>query len=148
MASGWSNEFRLAADVPEYAQSLPGQYKLAVPDMPTGPGMSQTATSAVGAGVQAAGATLGTIAQLAAQRAALQSSMQQADLSRAASEKMAKMQLKAEQEMFAGRKKDALQNMLLSAIQSNIGQISGGRDLRRSANVGMNEVLARAFLRR
>lgn len=111
-------------------------------------GLSPAGTSAIGAGVQAAGATLGTIAQLAAQQAALDSSMKQADLGRAASEKMAKMQLEAERELFAGRKRDTLQNMLLSAIQSKIGNILQNRDLRRGPNAGMDEVLARAFLRR
>lgn len=117
-------------------------------ETPVSSSFSPVAATATGAGIQAAGATLGTIAQLAAQQAALKSAMQQADLGRAASEKLAKMQIESEQEMFTGRKKDTLQSMLLSAIQSRIGNTLGNRDLRRVANVGMDEVLSRAFLRR
>lgn len=145
MFTGWQSDWpkRTPLEVPE-ASAPPAASS---PASSSG-GLSAGGAAAAGAGIQAAGATLGTIAQLAAQQAALQSSAQQADLSRAASENMAKMQLKSEQELFAGRKRDALQNLLLSAIQSNIGNISGNRDLRRTANIGMDEVLSRAYLRR
>jgi hypothetical protein len=105
-------------------------------------------TSLGGAGITAAGQTVGALAQVAGQKAAMDQAMASSSANRVLSEKLAKMQLAANQEQF-GREQNL--RALLWALNANKGQISNtaaSRDVRRGAIEGMDQLLTKVMLKR
>ncbi len=129
---------------------------LSLRGMPSGSAMTSTSaavpqtdwSNVAGAGIGAAGQTVGTIAQLAGQKAAMDSAMAQSAAGRALSEKLAKMQLAQNAEQFA--KSQGLQGLMwaLGANRAAIGTSGGGRDLRRQDEQMMGDLFARLYLKR
>jgi hypothetical protein len=101
-----------------------------------------------GAGIGAAGQMVGTLAQVAGNKYAMDRQMEASGASRALSEKLAKMQIAASQEDYLRE-----QNLraLLWALGANKGQqaiSAGGREVRRGAIDGMDDLLAKVMLKR
>jgi hypothetical protein len=100
-----------------------------------------------GAGIGAAGQTVGTIAQLAGQKAAMDSAMAQNSAGRMLTEKLAKMQLAQQAGQFDASQKLRGLMWALGANKAAIGTSGGGRDLRRQDEQMMSDVLARLYMR-
>lgn len=99
-------------------------------------------------GIGAAGAAAGALAQVAGQKYAMDQQAAANNAGRMLSEKLAKMQIGASQEQY-----EREQNLraLLWALNANKGQqanVAGGREVRRGAFDGMDDLLARVMLKR
>lgn len=143
--------------VPDVPDVIPGMTQ--EPVMPEGPQGAQITYgeptiapqtdwgNVAGAGIGAAGQAVGTLAQLAGQKAAWDQQAQQADAGRALSMRLAKMQLGQNQQQF-----DMTQafKALEWALQANKAlQTTGtnGRELRRSSSDMLSDVLRRVYLK-
>jgi hypothetical protein len=122
--------------------------------MPTGTKMTTPAPHAqtdwggvASAGIGAAGQTMGTIAQLAGQKAALDSALAQSQAGRMLSEKLAKMELAQQQGQFDTSQKLRGLMWALGANKAAIGTSGAGRDIRRQDQQMLSDVLARLYLR-
>ncbi len=101
-----------------------------------------------GAGIQAAGQTVGMIAQIAGQKAAMDAILGGNALNRASSEKLAMMQLAQNASQFDRTRKGSAYEMLLSALRNNIGNTNAQRDLNRTISRSTMDALGTAFLKR
>lgn len=108
---------------------------------------ASTDFGAIGAaGIGAAGQTVGILAQLMGQRAAMDRAVQAADTGRLSSERLAKMRLAANERMASADQRAAAQQWLLGAMQNSINSGLDSADTKRMANRGFGNLLARAFV--
>lgn len=131
-SSMWGNEFQLNAGNPFATTG--------------GTGLSSGAIDAIGGGIGAAGAMASTLAQLAAQKAAMDRAAETNSANNAQSEKLAKMQLAASQEAFERQQRLSGNKMLMDAVsgQSNTGRLS--QRAKGEALDLMSAILQRAML--
>jgi hypothetical protein len=99
-----------------------------------------------GAGVQAAGATIGTLAQIIAQSQARQQALAEAGIDRSASEALAKMKIKAAAEMADKERAQAAQQFLMQSLLKKGAGALNNWDVQRAANKSGSSLLAQAFL--
>lgn len=99
-----------------------------------------------GAGIGAAGATVGTLAQLAGQKAAWDQQQNQANLNLNLSQKLAKMQLGQQQKQFDVTQAFKALEWALDANNAKMKTGNAGRDLRRSEEELLGAALRRLYL--
>lgn len=105
-------------------------------------------SSIAGAGIGAAGSAVGSIANIAGQKYAMDQQAAANAASRTLSEKLAKLQLAANREEFARQQSLGALMWALGANKGQVSNIAGGRDVRRGAIDGMDALLAKVMLRR
>jgi hypothetical protein len=130
------------------ASGFVGDHQLTPPTPPSAAAPTTDWGGVAGAGIGAAGQMVGTLAQVAGNKYAMDRQMEASGASRALSEKLAKMQIAASQEDYLRE-----QNLraLLWALGANKGQqaiSAGGREVRRGAIDGMDDLLAKVMLKR
>lgn len=101
-----------------------------------------------GAGIQAAGQTVGMLAQLAGQKAARDAQLAQNVAGRALSEKLAKMQLAQNADQFGKQQNLAGLMWTLGADKAARDTGTGGRDLRRQDQQMLSDLLARLYMKK
>ncbi len=99
-------------------------------------GMSSGMANIAGAGIGAAGQTIGTLAQIMGQKAVMDRQAQQNDIGRASSEKLAKMQLASDQGIFDSRSKAAALQSVLAALGNAGNMAQAAHDTQRYATSG------------
>lgn len=99
-----------------------------------------------GAGIGAAGATVGTLAQLAGQKAAWDQQAMQNQAYLGLSEKLAKMRLGQQQNQFDMTQALAALDWALRANQAYQRTGVGGRELRRTSSDLLGDALRRLYL--
>lgn len=115
------------------------------------PGLDAIAPSAAnygtlaGAGISAAGQTVGTLAQIIAQSQARQNALEQAGLDRGSTNALAKMKIHAAAEMADKERAQQSQNMLLQALLRRNASSLSALDNKRSANSSGASLLAQAY---
>ncbi len=112
------------------------------------PYMSSGMPGIAGAGVSAAGFMASRLADIAGQKYKLDREAQQNDLSRASSEKMAKMMLASNQGAFDNRSKAQALQSLLAALGNSGNMAQTAHDTQRYASSGSAIMNAFSPLRR
>lgn len=102
-------------------------------------------SSTIGAGIQAGGQTIGTLAQIIAQSAARQQGLQQADLGRTSSLRLAKMQIQAAAEAAEKERQFRAQQMLLQQLGRGASSAMKDFDTKRMANQAGSSLIAQTF---
>jgi len=100
----------------------------------------------VGAGIGAAGQTIGTIAQIMGQSAARQSALEQAGLGRESDSRLAKLRIQAATELADKERAMQAQQFLIQALGLGTSNAIRAWDSNRSANQAGSSLIAQAFM--
>ena len=107
---------------------------------------SRTSGAIAGAGIQAAGNTVGTIAQIMAQSAARQAALEQADMGRVSDTKLAKLKIQAAAELAEKERAMQAQQFLIQALGQGSNNAIRSWDTNRGANQAGSSLIAQAFM--
>lgn len=155
MAGGWTNEFTLKNP---YGDGEANNFQLKEPtvgavnpstigDLQTGSGVgSLNLGDWAPAGIGAAGQAVHDIAQVAGQKAVMDRTAASNDLSRAFSEKIAKMQLAANAQQANQQNKLGAYELLLRAYGNQQNNTLAGLSNNRNSAAGISDLLARVML--
>ncbi len=111
-----------------------------------GGGASGGMANIAGAGIGAAGQTIGTLAQIIAQSQARQSALADAGLDRDSSTQLAKMRLRANSELADKERALQARNFLVQALTKQGSNAMTAWDTNRQANKAGSSLIAQAFL--
>lgn len=156
MAFGWRNEFTLNNEFaePEYRLQAPVIGRTEAPSLGnfasqlSTPEMPQTDYSnIIGAGIGAAGKTVGALAEIAGRKAAMDRAAESNALGREHQAQLVKMQLAASREGADQARKMGAYQLLLKAFGNQMGNVAGGRENERRSAGSASDMLAQAMLR-
>ncbi len=94
-----------------------------------------------GAGIQAGGQLVSTLANIIGQKSVMDQQAQQNDLSRASSLKLANMQLASDQGIFDSRSKAQAMQSLLAALANSGNMAQAAHDTQRYGNTSGNTIM-------